>query len=90
MEKIVKYCVIERLFSDSLEKDVNEKIEEGWQPFGGLIVKKHVNDSPNYSFAYIQSMIKYGENKKIIIDESKVIHKDPLMIKENKDEDENK
>jgi hypothetical protein len=53
--KIVEYIVVESKSSDVLKRQVNEKINEGYQPFGSIAA----NNNKIY-----QAMVKYKGEKK--------------------------
>ena len=50
----MKYIVIEKAFLDELVAEVNERIEEGYKPLGGICRSNGIG--------YVQAMIK-EENK---------------------------
>jgi len=53
--KIKEYRVIQSGMCDSLSRIISEKIKEGWQPYGSLVV---VNDD-----TWIQAIVKYEASK---------------------------
>lgn len=52
MRKIKEYKILHKQFLCNLEKNVNEKIKEGYQPFGNLV----------YNIDYIQPIVMYEES----------------------------
>ena len=57
--KIVEYYLISSVYRDNIVKRVNEKIEDGWQPFGVLILG--IDDRGDKT--YTQPMVKYNEEE---------------------------
>ena len=65
MRKVIDYCILWRSsgrrqpnYDPSLEDQVKQKIEEGWQPLGGVAVNS--TETPeDYSFSEYQAMVKY-------------------------------
>lgn len=55
MNKIVAYTIVGHAKMESIITAVNEKIKEGWQPYGSLIDFDHTT-------YYYQPMVKYEEN----------------------------
>ena len=52
----MRYRVIEAKDVEGLEQDVNEHIEDGWRPLGGVAV---VNSQANtYAWWFYQAMIR--------------------------------
>ena len=78
MKTIIEYSVLSSAMVERVSKLVNEQLAEGWQPYGNMFTSLSGNK-------YIQPMVKYKEDRKIVVDESKVIVKNPIMIKENKE-----
>lgn len=58
MYKIKEYIIV-RAHSSELAGKVNEKIEEGWQPYGHLAISDHKNS--HYAILF-QPMVKYGKD----------------------------
>ena len=56
--KIVDYILVSSIYRPNIEKDVNEKIKDGWQPFGILILGLDDHGAKTYT----QPMVKYEEN----------------------------
>jgi hypothetical protein len=54
--KIADYKIIEQYFKENLEKEVNEAIADGWQPYGNLIA---CLIQSNNCMIYVQAMIKH-------------------------------
>lgn len=58
----MKYCIVRKIgyvfdtTIDDVEKEVNERIKEGWMPHGNLII-----EASNY-FVVAQAMILTEEN----------------------------
>ena len=59
--KITKYYQVEALNSSRLDGYVNDKISEGWQPFGSPLI--HQNPGASEEFHYIQAMVKYESSE---------------------------
>ena len=71
MEKVSQYTVItlklkrKSLFSktiineENFSKLVNKKIQEGWQPIGGVSVANMYSDGMTYGMKMSQAMVKY-------------------------------
>jgi len=55
MAKITDYLTVKGVDDSSLIKEVNKKIKEEWQPFGGIAVQVL---SPK-QVVMIQAMVKY-------------------------------
>jgi hypothetical protein len=62
MKKIVDYDLVSSIYRPNIVKDVSEKIKDGWQPFGNLILG--IDDHGNKT--YTQPMVKYEENNDTI------------------------
>jgi len=69
-KKIVRYNLItaetksdERYWQriDFLNNELNEMIEESWEPFGSLQVTKHSMNDGSIVFRYYQPMVKYED-----------------------------
>ena len=70
MKKIVEYtAVIFNSWGDeSLEKMVNKKIEEGFQPYGypcvaGATMTARQGEREDSDFCIVQAMVKYEDSK---------------------------
>ena len=60
-KKIVNYLVVTNEFGE-IEDDVNQLVDEGWQPIGGVSVAlKETKDGMKH-FLY-QALVFYGEDK---------------------------
>jgi hypothetical protein len=57
MKKVAKYSILTKQDAYSLEKQVNEYISAGWQPYGDLQVTL-IRSSP-LQVDYTQAMVKY-------------------------------
>jgi hypothetical protein len=60
--KIIQYDLICESFNNSLKSCVNEAIQDGWEPIGGIAFNK----GNHYVFSYCQAMVKreVSENEK--------------------------
>jgi hypothetical protein len=55
---ITEYKIVKSSYTATeLEKDVNEAIEDGWQPWGQPAVSVSNNSS-----LYVQALVKYSSN----------------------------
>ena len=62
MEKVEKYIIVSNSYASNITKEVSEKMNEGYTPYGNLIV---TIESGGYSgFWYCQPMILKEENEK--------------------------
>jgi hypothetical protein len=61
--KITQYNLICETFSNSLRLYVNEAIQDGWEPVGGIAL----STGNHYVFSYCQAMVKkeVSENEKL-------------------------
>jgi hypothetical protein len=61
--KITQYNLIWESFRNSLSLYVNEAIQDGWEPVGGIAV----STGSHYVFSYCQAMVKKeaSENEKL-------------------------
>jgi hypothetical protein len=57
MKKVAKYTILTKPDSNSLERQVNEYISAGWQPYGDLQV--NLIRSSLLRVDYTQAMVKY-------------------------------
>lgn len=60
MQKIISYNVLTSNYLDRLEKDVNNYISLGWQPFGG--VSPVTTEKLNQPRMMGQAMVLYEDN----------------------------
>jgi len=60
--KIVKYGFASGFNTDLFYDDINDKISEGWQPFGGISVAM-CNVNNEWVPYYAQAMVKYEEGE---------------------------
>lgn len=51
------YIILESYYLVNLTDDINEKINEGYKPYGYLIVLDIINQKNAYDYVYIQAMI---------------------------------
>jgi hypothetical protein len=63
MKKIVEFTVLSAKYGIDLNKIVNEKILEGWQPFGNLIIYDHRDSRVSAKSEWMLPMVKYQEDK---------------------------
>ena len=52
--EILEYIIVEETTRTGLSKIVNEYIQEGYQPFGNLVVRGN-----QYVSYYVQAIVKY-------------------------------
>ena len=53
--KVKEYCVVRTPEAEELERKVNELIEDGWQPLGGV---RLIRDGAIKRIVYVQTMVK--------------------------------
>jgi hypothetical protein len=56
---IVNYEIRRNVNHNALEQDVRDGIDQGWQPFGNLVVEK-VSVNGQTSIIYMQVMVRYN------------------------------
>lgn len=56
-EAVTEYVVVVETFVESIAKSVSARIDEGWQPFGGL---QMTWDAKHANMVYAQAMVKRG------------------------------
>lgn len=67
MKKIVEYYLISTTDSFDIDRQVNERIQQGWQPYGNpfsTVVNKEEDGKPWAHWmeaSYNQAMVKYEE-----------------------------
>ena len=57
--EIVEYDLVSSIYRPNIVKDVNERIKDGWQPFGVLILGIDDHGAKTYT----QPMVKYNEKE---------------------------
>ena len=62
MNKIEKYDVVSSIYLDNITKRLNEKISEGWQPFGHLILGITHTGEKTYSQPIVKYVEKFDSN----------------------------
>jgi hypothetical protein len=57
----MRYTLIRAIEGREFEARVNEAIEEGWTPLGGVCIAMFENDDHSLTMRYAQAMIREGE-----------------------------
>jgi len=61
---IIDYCLIESDDADELTRRVKERMQDGWQPLGGIAVTRYTyqtyTDGKQSSWWYTQAMVKHA------------------------------
>ena len=59
MEVVESYRLFKSSSIDDLERTVNGKIRDGWQPYGQVVA---YNYTASMSVTFVQTMVKYKQN----------------------------
>jgi|NGEPerStandDraft_6_1074524.scaffolds.fasta_scaffold195231_2 hypothetical protein len=60
MKKIVDYVILENANLNELQRQVQEKIKEGWQPYGSLQAATPVMHGDEVAPSFIQPVVVYS------------------------------
>lgn len=56
---VVDYCVVSGEMPKTLHGEVAEKLADGWQPWGSLVVDRLLDTEGDVSQMLYQAMVKY-------------------------------
>lgn len=59
METVEAYRLFKSSSLDDLERTVNTKIRDGWQPYGQVVA---YNYTSSMSVTFVQTIVKYKQN----------------------------
>lgn len=62
--EIVDYLILSNPNLHELQREVQVKIKEGWQPFGSLQAATPTLKENEVAAEFIQPVVKYGERQK--------------------------